>query len=371
MALFEVIKYNGNDSEFVWKFPTEDLKLGSQLIVNYSQTAFFVKNGQVLDEFSEGRYTIKSANIPLLNKLVNLPFGGEAPFSAEVWFVNKISKLDNKWGTVKPINLEDPVYNIVIPVRAFGQFGVKIVDSQSFLKTIVGNAKVFTADHIVEYFKGKILSSITTALSKKIVLDRISLLQIGVFQDQLSGFCQEEINKEFIKYGVEIVNFYFMSINIPEEDPSFIKLKEAKALAMHVNIVGKDIYQADRTFDVLQDAVNNQGGSSSIMDTGIGLGAGLGIGGILANQFASIGGNVNNLNNQPPTIPQSTLYFFVINGKQTEAVNIDKVEEMINTKAINENTLAWKKGLSQWVNAGELEEINNIFNSQPPSIPSI
>ncbi|HMP32139.1 MAG TPA: SPFH domain-containing protein, partial [Saprospiraceae bacterium] len=90
MALVEVVKFKGDNSEFVWKFPSNDLKLGAQLIVNTSQCAFFVKNGKVLDAFNEGRYTLKSANIPLLNKLINLPFGGDSPFSAEVWFVNLI-----------------------------------------------------------------------------------------------------------------------------------------------------------------------------------------------------------------------------------------------------------------------------------------
>ena len=121
MALIEVIKYNGNNNEFVWKFPSEDLKLGAQLIVNFSQNAYFVKNGKILDEFTEGRYTLKSANIPLLNKIINLPFGEKSPFAAEVWYVNLISKLDNKWGTVRPINLEDPLYGVVVPARAFGQ----------------------------------------------------------------------------------------------------------------------------------------------------------------------------------------------------------------------------------------------------------
>ena len=128
MTLIEVIKCEGNISEFVWKFPSVDLKLGAQLIVNYSQIAFFVKNGIICDEFQEGRYTLKSANIPLLNKIINLPFGDNSPFAAEVWYVNMLTKLDNKWGTIKPINLEDPLYGIVVPARAFGQFGFKILN---------------------------------------------------------------------------------------------------------------------------------------------------------------------------------------------------------------------------------------------------
>ena len=117
MALFDVVKWDVNQREFCHKFLSQDLRLGTQLIVNTAQTAIFVKGGQICDEFSSGTYTLKSENLPLLNKLVNLPFGGDSPFQAEVWFINRISRLDMKWGTPQPIQLEDPKYNIIVPVR--------------------------------------------------------------------------------------------------------------------------------------------------------------------------------------------------------------------------------------------------------------
>lgn len=73
MALVNVIKWEANTNELVHKFPIEDLKVGSQLVVYPSQTAFFVKGGQIFDEFICGKYTIKSENIPLLHKVFNLP----------------------------------------------------------------------------------------------------------------------------------------------------------------------------------------------------------------------------------------------------------------------------------------------------------
>ena len=89
MALVNVIKHEASDdSIFVWKFPSDQIKLGSQLIVNEGQQAIFVKGGQALDCFDPGTYTLSTGNIPLIDKLINLPFGGDTPFSAEVWFVN-------------------------------------------------------------------------------------------------------------------------------------------------------------------------------------------------------------------------------------------------------------------------------------------
>lgn len=371
MALIEVVKFEGDNSEFVWKFPSEDLKLGAQLIVNTSQCAFFFKNGKVLDSFEAGRHTLKSANIPLISKLVNLPFGGESPFFAEVWYVNMISKLDNKWGTIKPINLEDPLYGVIMPVRAFGQFGIRIIDPRVFLTTIVGTAKIFTAYEIVEYFKGKILSSISTIISKKIVLEKISLLQIGVIQDDLGKYCQGEISKEFLKYGVDVVNFYFMSINIPSDDPSFVKLKEAMELAMKIKTVGKDVYQMERSFNVMEKTAENEGSAGSLLNAGLGLGAGLNMGNSMANQFGQAGSTLNTNPPQSNLVPPLIRYYFIIDGVQSQGYLFNDLSLLISEGLLKRHTLAWKAGLSDWVQAYTIDEVKTLFDVIPPPIPSV
>ena len=293
MAIIDVVKYDGNDSEFVWKFPSNNLRLGTQLVVKQAQIAFFVKGGKVLDPFESGTHTLTSGNIPILHKLINIPFGGDSPFQAEVWYVNLISKLDNKWGTQTPIQLEDPKYGIVVPVRAFGQFGFKISNPKLFLETIVGTINIYSADKIVEYFTGKIITTISTAIGKKIILDKLSVLEMSVHLDDLSVFTEEKIKDEFTRFGIEIVNFYIMSINIPESDPSVKKLKEIKEKAMYINTVGKDVYSFDRSMDVMEIAAGNEGNSGNLMGAGMGLGMGLGVGGVMGNQMSNISSQMN------------------------------------------------------------------------------
>lgn len=60
MAMAEVIKYEGDNSTFIWKSPIEDFKTGTQLIVHESQEAIFFMNGQALDLFGPGRYTLET-----------------------------------------------------------------------------------------------------------------------------------------------------------------------------------------------------------------------------------------------------------------------------------------------------------------------
>ena len=97
MGVMDVIKYNGRPDVFAWKYPGEELGTWSQLVVNQSQEAVLVKGGSVADVFGPGTHTLDTKNIPILNKIINLPFGGKSPFKAEVWYINKGYYLDIKW----------------------------------------------------------------------------------------------------------------------------------------------------------------------------------------------------------------------------------------------------------------------------------
>lgn len=85
----QIIKYEGDNSTFVWKHPNEDFNSLTELIVHESQEAVFFMNGQALDLFGPGRYTLETQNIPKLGKLLNRATGDQTPFHCEVYFINK------------------------------------------------------------------------------------------------------------------------------------------------------------------------------------------------------------------------------------------------------------------------------------------
>jgi len=374
MALIDVVKFQGNDEEFVWNFPSENLRYGTQLVVKPGQLAFFVKGGAILDEFKEGTVTLKSGNIPLLTTLMSLPFGGDTPFQAEVWFVNLISKLNTPWGVLRPIQLEDPKYGVVVPVRAFGQFGFRVAEPRKFIEKIVGTAKVFTATQIADYFKGVLLSSVNSNISKAVVKQNISLLQISAFLDELSGFCKERIALDFGQFGLELINFYFQSINIPEEDPSFIKLKEIKEKAAELNVVGRDIYQLDKSMDVMKTAAGNEGLAGLMMQSGMGAGMGMMMGAQLGQQAGQMATHLPPAGaGSPPPIPQATVVQFhiVMNGQQIGPFPVAVLQQMIPAGAFNAASLVWRQGMAGWQAAGTVTELAALFApTAPPPIPS-
>ena len=293
MAIVEVVKYNGSPDIFAWKYPSEELGTWTQLIVNESQEAVLYKGGQALDLFGAGRHTLETANIPFLNKIVNLPFGGRSPFAAEVWYINKVHSLDIKWGTPTPIQLQDPKYKVFVPLRSFGQFGIQIEDSKKFLTKMVGTLSVFDKHSILNYFRGLYLTKVKDAISSYLIKRGISALEINAYLDELSEHLKERIIPTLDEYGIKLLNFYVNDINLPEDDPAVKKLKDALAKRAEMDIVGYS-YVQERSFDTLEGAATNpNGGQSGLMGAGIGLGMGVGIGGAMG---ANLGGLAQSIN---------------------------------------------------------------------------
>ncbi|MDR0293651.1 MAG: SPFH domain-containing protein [Oscillospiraceae bacterium] len=293
MAIVEVVKYNGGPDVFAWKYPGEELGTWTQLIVNESQEAVLYKGGQALDIFAAGRHILSTNNIPFLNKIINLPFGGRSPFTAEVWYINKVHSLDIKWGTPTPIQLQDPKYNIFIPLRSFGQFGIQIGDAKQFLTKLVGTLPVFDKDNVIKFFRGLYLTKVKDSISSYLIKKSVSALEINAYLDELSEHLKEKITPTLEEYGIRLLSFYVNDINVPEDDPAVRKLKEALAKRAEMDIVGYN-YVQERSFDTLEGAATNPGSAQSgLMGAGIGLGVGLGVGGAMGAQTGGLAQAIN------------------------------------------------------------------------------
>ena len=363
MALIDVVKWEVNNREFCKKFPSTDLRVGSQLVVYTAQTAFFVKGGTICDEFTAGTYTLKTENLPILNKIINIPFGNNSPFQAEVWFINQITRLDLKWGTPQPIQLEDPKYNIIVPVRAFGQYGIKIVNPRLFLETLIGNMPSFSADAIDNYFKGRLVANLSSIITKKIIQDKISILDINAYLMDISEYCNTEIAKTFDKYGISLVDFSIMSVNVPQDDKSFIKLKEAKATLAQMNVAGRDVYQMQRSFDVLDKAAENTGAGAQFVGIGMGMNLGNVMGGMVNQQVNT------NPTAVPPPIPHEPTYFVYMNGQQLPGHTKSHIFQMINQGTINGDTLVWTAGMANWTAIKNVPELASLIPPTTPPVP--
>jgi len=338
--------------------------MGTQLVVHPAQTAFFVKGGAICDEFTSGTYTLDTQNIPILNKIINLPFGSETPFQAEVWFISQVAKLNLPWGTPHPIQIEDPRYHIIVPVRSHGQYGIRVTNPRVFLETLIGSMGSFSSDQIEQFYKGRIISALNTLLAQQIVNNGVSILDINTLLLTMSDSINNQLNRLLGRYGVSIIEFSIMSITFPQDDESVIKLKNAKDLAARLNITGRDVYQMERSFNVLEAAANNEGAAGQMMGLGVGLGAGVGIG----NSVGNLAGQYMNTNpQQVPPLPQFTpLYYLAINGQQVPNLTVENISAYIANGIANASTLAWTPGMSNWAPISQIPALAALVNNVTP-----
>ena len=282
MAIIDVVRFDGlrNRDWLIYKYPSEDLVIGTQLIVQEGQVALFVKGGMMADVFYPGTYTLAADNLPVLKHIINLPFGGRTPFSAEVYFVNTAVKMDINWGTITPIQLIDPKYFVKLRVRAFGQMALRILDVTTLFKEVIGGMQKYDIvkfDKVKEYYRGILVLKAKAAIADAIINNGISALEISTKLESLSEAVKEQITPEFERYGFSVVNFTIQSVNFPDED--FDRINQILEDKAAFELMGDGRYATKRSFDVYEGAANNKGGvAGAFAAGGVGLGAAMGMG---------------------------------------------------------------------------------------------
>lgn len=297
MAFIDVVQWNATPDVFAWRFPERNLTTLTQLIVNESQEAVLFHGGKLLQKFGPGKHTLSTENIPLLENLYGIPFGGENPFQAEVWFVNRVSVLDIKWGTRQPFLVRDPEFGVMIPVRGYGQFGIRIEEAERFLVTLVGTLPEFDKNRLTEYFRGLLMSRATSAIARKIKDQKVSVLDIAAYVSELSDDLQRTMGEAFEKYGIRLVNFYLSQVTVPEDDPAVAELRKTLSRRADMDVLKYD-YGQQRSFDVVDKAAANTGTAGALMGAGMGLGMGFGAGGAVGGMMSDVARQV-----RPPVVP--------------------------------------------------------------------
>lgn len=262
MKIADIIKYEGDNSTFVWKHPCEDFNSMTQLIVHDSQEAIFFLNGEALDLFGAGRHTLETQNTPRLSKILNKTTDGETPFHCEVYFINKTIQMAIKWGTDSKVKYLEPTFGIPIEIGAYGEMNLTVSDSRKLISKLVGttngiawgnNGTGFTKS-IQDSFRPLISTAVKTKLASAIKSENISLFEMDENLGKLSELLRLYIVPEFEEYGLTVPQFYITAISLPEDDQNFRRLRELQTISLQTRMIQADtlvkITQADADAEV-------------------------------------------------------------------------------------------------------------------------
>lgn len=339
-----------------------EIKNGAQLVVREGQEAVFVSEGQLADVFKPGTYTLNTKNLPILATIKGWKYGFNSPFKSEVYFVNTRLFTDEKWGTKNPFILSDERFGMV-EIRAFGTYSFRIQDSGKFVVDVVGTDGNFTNYEVNEHLKSLIVTRFTNTIGGA----NLPIELYAANTTELSETCQDVMQPEFGRVGIELEKFYIENVSMPEE------LKKEIFEYSRLDKLDMTKLAQFKAAKAMEEAAKNEGGTA-------GAGMGMGMGFVLAQQMGSM---MNpSLGQQPiaqaqpgaavpPPMPVQTIYHYAVNAQQLGPVPIEKLQELFANRTINKDTLVWKQGLSTWVALKDVEELKAFLGGNtPPPLPT-
>lgn len=314
----DVIKYEGDNSTFVWKHPCEDFNSLTQLIVHESQEVVFFMNGQALDLFGAGRYTLETQNIPLIGRALNRTTDDRTPFHCEVYFVNKTEQMSIKWGTDSKVTYVEPTYGFPIAIGASGEMSLRAENSRKLLLKLVGTERLLSQQQLTAFFRAVLMTRIKTYLAQYMRANSVSIFEIDEHLVSFSDALHSLLIPDFADYGVSLERFFVTNVVKPDGDKQYEKFKElhfrqyadiaeaklrqqtdliyAQTEAQKVIIDSQAqatkrsqegyTYAQERGFDVAEKVAQNEAvGQFTNMGVGLGTMAGVGgaVGGVVGN----------------------------------------------------------------------------------------
>lgn len=332
VQIAEVIKYEGDNGTFIWKHPSEDFNSLTQLIVHESQEAIFFLNGQALDLFGPGRYTLETQNIPKIGAALSRTVGDTTPFHCEVYFINKTEQMAIKWGTDSKVQYIDPAYGFPISIGASGEMSLRAEDSRRLLLKVVGTENALSQQKLVALFRAFLMTRVKTYIAQTMKASAINIFEIDEHLTEFSKILHKQLIPDFADYGVALERFFVTNVVKPDGDRQYEKFKElhfrqyadiaeaklrqqtdliyAQTQAQKVIIDSQAqatkraqegyTYAQERGFDVAERVAQNEA-VGQFTNLGVGLGTMAGVGGAVGGVVGSAVNGAMSAAAEPPT----------------------------------------------------------------------
>jgi len=346
-----------------------EIKNGAQLIVRESQVAVFVKEGELGDVFSPGRYTLDTNNLPILTSLKSWKYAFNSPFKAEVYFVNTKVFTAQKWGTPNVFYVRDQDFGRV-SLRAFGTYSFKVADAGMFVQKVSGTKSEYRVSDISEELRSQIVTNLIDAIGES----KVSLLDLAQNYKDLGEIVAKHLNTS--DYGLQFTQFLINSISLPEELQK--KLDEGTGM----NMLGDmNRYQQMSMADAMKTAAANGGAGGGGMEGMMGM---MMMNNMMNQQMMQ---QQQNMMNQgaygqpygqaaPPPPPMMSQYYVYVNGQQQGPFPIPTLQQMAAQGQLTQDTQVWKQGMAGWAAASTVAELATVFGGSavpppPPPMPGM
>ena len=288
MALMDFIKKQfidilewteSGDGTLAWRYPMSgnEIQYGGSLTVRESQLVVFVNEGKVADVFGPGMHKLTTQTLPVLTYLRNWDKLFQSPFKSDVYFFSTRQQLDRRWGTTQPVTIRDKDFGAV-RLRAFGNYAYGISDAKLFHTQVSGTRDRYTVDDLDGQLRGLMLQHISDAVAQS----GVPFLDLAANQVEFAKQLREATAAEFTQLGLVLASVTMQNVSLPED------LQKVLDQKIGMGMVGGDMgkfmqYQTAQAIPKFAEGA--AGGGGGVVGDAMGLGAGVALGQVMAQQL--------------------------------------------------------------------------------------
>ena len=214
----QILTFTGNNDQLFCRNKIENpISPKLTLLVPETHNAILIKDGQMLQTLSSGKY--------LINKFVDLKTETDAHL--EVLFMSKTAKLKLLWGTAQKFLVYEPKLDENYKVGMSGDFDVQIGDPRKCYLYLVGANENLTSEELQSRLTITVVSVLENEVAEFIEQNKIAYNQISVKKREMSAKVLSKVHQKLMSdYGIAVYSFNIANIIIDEEDEK--KLLAAK-----------------------------------------------------------------------------------------------------------------------------------------------
>ena len=260
-GLTRKVIWHPEPTDMAYRWPDENLATYSQLIVNESQQAVLFKDGEMIKSYGPGRHSLDSRNLPLTDELNSFPYGSN-PFTAEIYFVNRIDFKAVKFAT-DMFRYHDPDYRTMLPLVARGNCGIKITDGGKFIKKMLGTRRKYTVGDLTSSLKAELSTDVSSLISGCMQQNTIGVKAVSSYLANFSRTLQPALEPVFSNYGLQLISFHISAVDVDESRPDGREIVKALTAQTTQSIAGYSWQQkqafelADKQLDVAENVLKS------------------------------------------------------------------------------------------------------------------
>ena len=152
--------------QIVFKWPDDNIRKFARAIVEPDAQAVFMSQGKVMGVLPPGQHTLDASELPFLGMFIDWASAGNA-FKCELYFVGTREYPNVRFGG-RIDDIQDPQSQLIVTLRTFGEYALKIEDPTKLILNLVGTVDVSDNDAVTGWVGQQLLKVLRTAVTTQL-----------------------------------------------------------------------------------------------------------------------------------------------------------------------------------------------------------